>query len=456
MSEQTVDSTRQGHREQATRIRDVLRTGDADALAAAVGDLRPADVADALDDLLARDKVRLFEAMAVEAAGQMLDEADEQSQQEIIAASEDTRLIEVLEELPPDKAADVLGTVAEQDAARLLDQMSWESAAHLECLMEYPADSAGGLMTTDLVKLSSDMTVAESLQYTHSAAPGEGVRYPYVVNAQDELVGVVPLHKLVFGPRDANIGDIMQTDVLSVPADADQEEVGRIVRRYDLYAVPVVDGHNRLLGTVTVDDVIEAMEEEASEDMYRMAGTSERDPLHGSLATKIRLRLPWLVVTLFGGVLVCGVVRTFESSIARIVAVASFLPLIPLIGGNVAVQASTIIVRGIALGKVNSGRALRLLLRELTASVVLGLVCGAIAGLIASASCGNPALAGVVATAVLVAVLVASFMGTLVPLVFHSVGVDPALAAGPFVTILNDLVSIAAYLGLATAFLKAV
>lgn len=449
-----MDNSPDKQRETLQHIRVLLATDDSAGLPAAVAGVHPADLAHLLAELPPESKVRLFRALPAKAAGEMLDEADERSQQQIVAQASDEQLVAALEGLPPDEAADVLASAEQEEADRLLDKMEPGSAREVEQLMAYPEDSAAGVMTTDVIKLDADMTVEEALQRTQDAGEGEGIRYPYVVDGGGTLMGIVPLYKLVFGRRNAPIRDIMETEVHRVTADTDREEAGNIVRRYDLHALPVVDEDNRLLGTVTADDAMEAMEEEASEDMYRIAGTTERDPLHGPLLTKVGLRLPWLIVTLFGGLLICGVVRSFQGSIQQAVVLASFLPLIPLMGGNVAIQASTIVVRGIALGKLEGANVLRLVLRELSVAVVLGGVCGMVVGVIARLGSGDPVLALVVSAAVFSAVVIAVLMGTVIPLLFHRIGVDPALAAGPFVTILNDLLSVTGYLGLATVMIK--
>jgi len=444
----------ENYRDKLEQIRQLLESENPHALVRAVRDMRPADVAEMLDEFEPHEKALLFEAMSIEAAGEMLDEADEQSQQEIIAESEDDRVVEVLEELPPDEAADVLGTVDEEDASKLLHQMEPDIAEQVEQLMEYPEDCAGGVMTTEIVRLQADMTCAEAVRETQQGSGYEGVRWPYVVDEDGKLIGFVPLHSLVFERPQTKIRDVMGKDVISVTVDTDQEEVGNIVRRYDLNALPVVDHDGTLIGMVTVDDVIEAMEDEVSEDMYRIAGTGERDPLHGTLPRKVWLRLPWLIVTLLGGLLICGIVSRFEKSIAEVVALAAFLPIIPLMGGNVAIQASTIVVRGLALGDIEHGKIMRLLAREFSVAFVLGVLCGAIAGGMAHLLYGQIVLGFVIATAVFAAVICAALMGTLFPLVFNTLGLDPALAAGPLVTILNDLTSVTIYLALATLLLS--
>ncbi|NOZ21606.1 MAG: magnesium transporter [Planctomycetes bacterium] len=442
------------YREEAETIRGLLERGDSRSLVRAVRDMHPADLAEMLDEFEPHEKALLFEAMSVEAAAEMLDEADQQSQQEIIAESEYDRVIKVLEELPPDEAADLLAAVAQEDASKLLGRMEPEIAEQVEQLLEYPEDSAGGVMTTEVVKLQKEMTVAEAIRETQRGSASEGVQWPYVVDSGEKLVGYVPLHKLVFGRPDAKIREIMDDNVISVTADTDQEEVGNLVRRYDLDALPVVDKANKLLGVVTVDDVIEAIEDEVSEDMYRMAGTGERDPLHASLPRKVWLRLPWLILTLIGGLIISTVVSSFQGSISKVVALASFLPIIPLLGGNVAIQAATIVVRGIALGDITRGKILRLIVREFAVGIMLGAFCGVTAGLMAALLYGQIAFSCVITTAVFIAVVVAVINGTVIPLVFNSIGIDPALAAGPFVTILNDVTSITTYLTLATLLLN--
>ena len=435
-------------------ILDLLENEDTRALARAVGDVHPADLAQMLDELSAEQKVLLFKTLSAEAAGEMLNEADEGSQQQIITDSDDDNVVSVLEALPPDEAADVLDSVAAADANRLLKQVPVETARPIEQLMAYPEGSAGSVMTTDFIALQEDMSVAQAMKHLQMRGAKERISYPYVVDGNGTLVGIVPFDKLVFSSGDVGVPTIMQSEVFSVTPETDQEEVGKLVRRYDLYAVPVVDNSRRLVGVVSVDDAIEVIEEEASEDMYRIAGTGERDPLHASLTRKLCLRLPWLVVTLLGGLLICAVVRSFEGSISKAVALVSFLPLIPLMGGNVAIQASTIVVRGIALGRIDRGNMVRLVLREVIVALVLGIICGAVVGLIAVLGFTDPVLVFVVAPTVFLAVVVAAIMGTIIPLFFNAIGVDPALAAGPFVTILNDLVSVTGYLALATLFLN--
>jgi magnesium transporter len=300
------------------------------------------------------------------------------------------------------------------------------------------------------------MTVREAIDYTQQCAAKEGIRYPYVLDESEKLVGVVPLHSLLFSKHDVTIGSVMNANVVSVTADTDQEDVGRLVRDYDLFAVPVTDARGRLVGVVTVDDVIEAREEEVSEDMYRLAGTAERDPLHGPLARKLWLRLPWVVLTLLGGLLICTVVRAFEDSISKTVALAAFLPLIPLMGGNVAIQASTIVVRGLALGRIHRGTGVRLVFRELGVAVALGAVCGAIVAAIVTMMYGQVNLSLVVGVALFTAVSCAAVLGAAVPLLFNAANVDPALAAGPLVTIMNDLISVGVYLALSTLLLATI
>jgi len=434
----------------ADRIRQILAANDTKALVRELRSMRPQEVAEILDEFEPREKAILFNAMSVEAAAEMLDEADENSQQQIMSETDKERIVEVLDELPPDEAADILGVVKEGQAEELLEEMEPRHAEQVEELLEYPPDTAGGAMTTEFIALPAGMTAREAIEFCQRKGPTETLSYLYVVDENNKLLGVLPFHALVFSPPDAEITELMDPEVISVNPYTDREEVANIVQKYDLLAVPVVDDDGVLKGIVTVDDVIEAIEEEVSEDMFRIAGTGEKDPIHGSIRKKVWLRLPWLMVTLLGGLAICRVVGGFQGSISKVVALASFLPLIPLMGGNVAIQASTIIVRGIATGDIVRGNLARVIGREILVAAIMGTICGLVAAGMAQLLHGAPILGVVIGTAVFSAVVVAATLGTLMPLLFHAIGIDPAVAAGPFVTILNDLTSVTIYLTLAT------
>lgn len=442
------------------QLEDVLSRGSTEELSRLLTGVHPADVADLIAELDPRETAAVFEAMQAESAAEMLDEANLVSQEEILEGADEARVVRALEELAPDEAADVLEAVSEDRADHFVDQMEDEEAREVEELLQFPADSAGRLMTTEFVALSAEATVREAVQFAQENLEPERTDDLYVVDADGRLIGVLPLRALLFTPPDTKIGSLAERDTVNVSVDTDQEEVARLVSKYDLLTIPVCDSGGVLRGIVTVDDVIEVIEEEVSEDMYRLAGTAERDPVHRSVLRKALLRAPWLGITLLGGILCCTVVGRFEARLTEVVALAFFLPLIPLMGGNVAIQASTIMVRGLATGEIGSNNIVQCALREMLVGLLLGVACGAVSGLAAyvlTLHTGRPLiLAFVIGSAVLWSVLVAATLGSVIPMVCNLAGADPAIAAGPFVTTINDIASVAIYLSLAALLLSRV
>jgi magnesium transporter len=281
------------------------------------------------------------------------------------------------------------------------------------------------------------------------------VFYVYVINDQQQLVGVLSLRQLLTVTPDTPLRDIMTTEVISVGTGMDQEEVAQQVARYNLLAVPVVDDNNRLVGIVTVDDVIDVLREEATEDIYKMAGTSEEELLYGDRSLKIaRLRLPWLITSLFGGVATGYLMWLFKATIEQIIALVTFVPVITGMGGNVGGQSSTIVVRGFATGRIDFSTLRQVFFKELRVGLIMGLVCGVVVGLVALMWHHNPYLGVVVGLAMIAAMVVAASMGVLAPSFFKKIGIDPAIASSPFVQTANDISGILIYFGTATLFLR--
>lgn len=435
-------------------LREALSRGSTAELSTTLAGLHPADVAELVADLDADEKAAVFEAMEAKDAGEMLDEADLVTQEDILGTADERQVVRALEELPPDEAADVLDAVSEERAEQLVDQMEDGEAQDVEELLDFPPDSAGRIMNNEFPSLSAEMTAREAVHYAQESLGPEATDDIYVVDTEEKLVGRLPLRALLFARPETTVGDLAETDVVRATVETDQEEVTRLVSKYDLLSVPVCDGQNRLRGIITVDDVIEVIEEEVSEDMYRLAGTAERDPLHRSVLGKAWLRAPWLGVSLVGGIFCCSVVGQFEASLHEAVALAFFLPLIPLMGGNVAIQASTIIVRGLATGEISRENVMLCTVREIATGLLLGLVCGTASGLAALLLTGEPMLGQVVGCAVCCSIISAATFGSTIPLLCTRLRADPAIAAGPFVTIINDLVGVGIYLSLATLLLS--
>jgi len=345
--------------------------------------------------------------------------------------------------------------------------LPFRQSQQIRPLLEYGEDTAGGIMTPVVVKVRDSATVDEAIHQLRNAAADEDFYAVYVVDDRERLVGLVPLRRLVVSPPDTPIRKIMQPDVISVRADEDQEEVVNLFRKYDLAAVPVVDGDGRLLGRVTVDDVIDALVEEADEDLFAMAGTEPEELDSTSVLRAARIRGTWLLFCLLGTVVSATIITVYQrrAGDAEHMLLLAFVPMIAAMAGNTGIQTSTVVVRGLAMGDL-AGRSLPLAVaRELRVGLLVALGCAFVGGLIAiifaSISIGHasgqpthPLIVGVIVSlAMFWAVTAATVLGLTLPFVFRRIGVDPAIASGPFVTTGNDAISVAIYLSLAHALL---
>jgi magnesium transporter len=363
-------------------------------------------------------------------------------------------LVEVFEQMPNDDVADLLGRLPEEKADAILEKMKKDASQEVEDLLQYENDTAGGIMVPDFIALAEDTTAKqaiEALQQEYSDV--EMPFYLYVVDDYGKLVGVSSLRQLVLERPETPLKEFMTTDVFSVQTDMDQEEVAKIVARYDILAVPVVDDTNRLVGIVTVDDVIDIFRQEATEDILKMAGVGEEFVETKSVLKSTRIRLPWLFASCVGGIVAFFVIGKFEASLAQVAALAAFIPVIMGMGGNIGTQSSTIIVRGIATGRIEIRDFWSVLFKELTIGVILGLIYGLIIGSVAQVRYSMGALAISVGLAVISSMSVAALVGSLVPMAFARVNIDPAVATGPFVTTAIDIVSVTFYFLIATALL---
>lgn len=367
-------------------------------------------------------------------------------------------VVEVLESMASDDAAQILGKLPQEISDMLLEKMKLDGSSDLHDLLSYEDDTAGRIMVTDFIALKEDMTAKEAIeaiQTTHKDA--EMVFYLYVVDAYSKLVGVLSLRQLVVVPPDTPLKEFMATDIFSVRTDMDQEEVARIVARYDILAVPVVDESNTLVGIITVDDVIDIFREEATEDFLKMAGVGEEYVETQSVFRSTRTRLPWLFASCLGGILAFFVISGFETSLQRFTYLAAFIPVIMGMGGNIGTQSSTIVVRGLATGRLHLRDFWPVVTKELLTGLILGLVYGALIALVAQISFYETIPSGLFAVSVGMAVIssmsVAALVGSLVPMLFARINVDPAVATGPFVTTAIDIISVYFYFSIATTLL---
>ncbi len=428
-------------------VRERLEVGPSDRLDSLLTELRPADLALLLSELNESLQVQLFRLIDEKRRGEVLGELDEETVRSL-AGELPAELQDAVSSMEPDKVADVLDALPEQQAKTVLEQFPREQAAAAQQLLRYPPDTAGGLMTTEFVLLYSGLTAREAIKVTQKSRDAETVSHLFVAGEGEELVGHVPLQRLVFAPPEQKVAELMEECPMVVSPRTDQEELVRAATRYDLEAIPVTDEAGRLMGVVTVDDILEAAEQETDEDMYTLAGTGERDPIHASIYRSTRLRLPWLLLSVVVGLLIAFLVSRLAGGV-RMQELSYFLPLIPLMGGQVAIQGSTIMVRALALGSIRRSRMLGFLSKQFVIVMLLGLFCSAAAGVLGLLVLGvGPAVMTAVSLAVGVAILFAGTLAMVFPVVFNSIGIDPAVSAGPLITMLNDLFCICIYMGL--------
>ncbi|HCG99623.1 MAG: magnesium transporter [Candidatus Aquicultor primus] len=417
--------------------------------------LHPADAAEIIGDLPDDFQKMIFETWDIPRAADTFQEMDEQEQMDIVELLSTPLISDILEEMEADDVADLLGAIGKKDAHRILAAMDKEDAQEALRLMEHGEDTAGGIMTPEFVALRKDMTAQESIDLLRAEAPGaETIYYVFIVNRDDQLVGVISLRDLIIGQPSRLVEELMNPSVIYVDVDTDQEEVARIMSRYDLLALPVVDREHRLLGVVTIDDVVDVIEEEASEDIYRLGGVIREERLDSPAIESIKNRLPWMAFNLGTAFLAAGVVSLFQDSISRVVILAAFMPIVAGMGGNMGTQTLTVTTRGIALGQLEFREGIRVIARQVGIGITIGAVTGLLAGLVAYLARGNPYLGLVLFLAMTVNMGVAGLAGAGIPIVLRLLRQDPALGSGVIVTTFTDIFGFLAFLGLATTMLR--
>jgi magnesium transporter len=434
------------------QVREALAEADWDRAIALVEALRPPDQADIFGELPPTEQDQLLPRLDPDKTADILEELEDKEAAEIATRLQAGALAQILDEMEPDEAADLLGDIPPQQAAEVLAAM--EEPEEVRPLLVHADESAGGLMTSAKVMLHKDMTVQGAIAYLRAVAPeSEDVYYLFVVDEEVRLVGVVSLRQLVVVPPWTRVAEIMDPDIIQIRADADQEEAARLMSRYDLLALPVVDEEGHLLGLITHDDLVEVLEDEATEDIYRLGGLPEEHPPDIPIPAALRTRMPWLVLNLGTALASAAILSLFEGTIARVAVLAAFFPIVAGVSGSAGTQALTVTVRGLALGELSPRDGLRALGREVLIGLANGVAVGGLTALIALLWKGTPMLGGVVGVATLLNMIGAGIAGALVPLMMQVFRLDPALASPILVTTITDTCGYFFYLGLATLVL---
>jgi magnesium transporter len=421
-----------------------------------LADLHPADIADLFEALDEHEKKKLFRELDIDAASEVIAELSEFSQDQILADLSHQRLGEIVDELDSDDAADLLASVPEEVAEEVLASIDVEDSREVRRLLAYDEETAGGIMQAELLAVAQEATIADAIKHVREYGKElEGLANIFVINSDQQVVGQVSLRRLILSEPADTLSQVMGTTVRIIPVAMDQEDVARMFQKYDLLSAPVVESDGSLVGRITIDDIIDIIEEEISEDVLRMAGTHEDELVYGDQVWKIsRFRLPWLLTTLVGGLLTGYLLWLFKVALADAIVLVTFVPVIMALGGSVAIQSTTITVRGLATGAIDLQRIGRTVYKETRVGLLMALACGLTLGTAAEIWHRNPALGLTVGISMAGVIMVASLMGTLIPVAFQRLGIDPAVSSGPFVTIANDISGIIIYLSISSVFLK--
>ena len=417
-------------------------------------DLHPADIAEIINHLDVEEGTYLFKLLETEEAGEVLVELDENLREKILKNVETEDIIEIVDELDTDDATDIVSDLPEDIAVEVLENIDREDSDDVKELLKYPEDTAGGIMTSDFVFVTEDATIAHAIEVVReNAEEFEHIYYIYVLTNDEKLLGIASLKKLLINPPEMKVTSIMEEDLIYVKPDVDQEEVANIIEKYDLVSVPVVDEEKHMLGRITVDDVVDVIHEEASEDIHKLAGLSEEEEISDSAFRVSRIRLPWLLVSLVGEMVSALVLHSFQASLEKVVAVALFIPIVMAMGGSSGTQAAIVMVRGLSKRDIWISESVKKILKEFWVALLNGVVC-AILLLVATHYFFQVEwkFSIILASSLIIIMVFATMIGASVPVVLQRLGVDPAIATGPFVATMNDVFGLLIYLSLVTIF----
>lgn len=434
-------------------LRELLETGSENALRSVLTDIHPSDLALAMNQLSTEETLHVYTCLQPDQAAEVLTYAEEELAEKITDALSDDHLSQLLDLMEPDDAADVIGGIEDEDRSRrLLTLITEESRDDVARLLAHDEESAGGIMTSDYLAFPETWSVRRTIDFLRQSPPETHFTYAFTIDTQGKLRGVFPVQNLVWSAPERPLREIADPEVERVTVDTDQEEVARLFVKLDVVTLPVVDLDGRLIGRITSDDVFDVLQEETSEDIFKMAGSSEDELFTRSAWTVLKLRLPWLVIALVGGGGCASILGVFEFELSQFTYLSFYLPVIMAMGGNIATQSSTLIVRGLATGQLQSRKIFRTLLKEIRVGVMIGTFCGLMAGVFSALYAQSVGYGLVVGVSMVLSMTVAALFGSLVPLTLARMGADPAVASGPFISMSNDALGLFIYLTVARLF----
>ena len=436
------------------KIEELLEEENFQELTKLLKDTHPADIAFLFPRFNKSEQQVILDLLESEQASDVLVELDDHAQEKVLKNLDEDRIAALIDELESDEAADVLASVEPEVAEKVLETLDEDTREEVQQLMEYDEDTAGGIMSTDLVAVRDDMTVSEAVKEIQRLAEEvDNIYGVWVIDKSRKLKGLVSMKNLVIAHANTKISNITDSDIQVVDAGIDQETVAHMMKRYDLISIPVVDDKDRLLGRVSWDDAMEVMDEESSEDLGYISGTGEEEPSTRSIFNSSKERLPWLIAGLAGGIVAALIMSKFVDSLQTLITLTFFVPIITAMGGNVGIQSSTLVVRGLATGEISFQDTGQRILKELGVAILNGVILSIILAAIILFWQNLIFESLVISFSLLVVILVSALIGVAVPFMLKRINIDPALAMGPFVTISNDIVGVFIYLYIATSLL---
>ena len=412
------------------------------------------DIALAIQEFNEKQLKLLIQILGTKEMALVIEEADEMLQKRIVVLMDTTQIAEVFSFMSTDDIADILGILSVGKRKQLLQMMRESDSKDVQSLLDYPSDTAGGIMTTQYIALRNDLRIRDAFQKIKEIGPKtEVIETLFVVNSSNELIGTADLRDILIAPEDSKLKEIMNKNVISVSPETDQEEVWLIVSKYDLKALPVINRNNVIIGIITLDDVIDVIVEEQTEDLLMLSGVSKDERVDNKLSTSIGRRLPWLFINLVTAFAAAFTVGLFEEVIVQVVALAAVMPIVAGMGGNAGSQALSIVIRSIALGEVNLRDDWKLVFKEVALGMINGLATGFVTGMIIFIKYDNLFLGIIIWVAMVANLMIAGCFGFLIPMILKKINLDPAISSSIFLTTATDVCGFFIFLGLAKVFL---
>lgn len=432
------------------KLLEALEAKNAEAVRLMVEEVHPVDLAIAMEEIDDEDILYLSSLLSSETLAEILEQADEDVQDHVVKILDVNHILQIFHFMSKDDIVDILGDMPANRRKEIVNMMKTGDQLTIRSLLGYAENTAGGIMTTEYISVRFTLTVGQALEKVKEIAPKtEEINTIYALNEKKQLVGTVSIRELLVAKNSDVIKDIMEENVISVEPETDQEEVAHMVSKYDLHAIPVVNKRKGLLGIITVDDIIDVIEEENTEDILKLGGVSKEESMDSSLWESVKMRLPWLAINLLTAFLAAATVSMFEGTIAKVVALAAAMPIVAGMGGNAGTQTLAIVVRGIALGDVK----LEDNWMKITKELLVGMANGAVTGLIAGAAIyfmyGNLYLSIIIFVAMICDLMIAGFFGFVVPVILKALNLDPAVASSIFITTATDVFGFFIFLSLA-------